>query len=73
VVEEAGDVFPPQPKKLPSFNAPGDLGSCLFVLGMVSLDVLRNVALLDSVRCGGVGLLENIDKTAACFGACGAE
>jgi hypothetical protein len=29
VVEEAGDVFPPQLKKDPSLEAPGDLGSGL--------------------------------------------
>lgn len=29
VVEEAGDAFPPQPKKDPSLEAPGDLGSGL--------------------------------------------
>ena len=70
MVEEAGDVFPPpQPKKVLSFN-PGDLGSCLLELGRaVSLVVPRSVALLDKVRCGGDGLLENSDKTAACLGA----
>jgi hypothetical protein len=26
VVDEAGDVLPPQPKKLPSLEAPGDFG-----------------------------------------------
>ncbi len=27
VVEDAGDVLPPQPKKDPSLEAPGDFGS----------------------------------------------
>ena len=50
VVEETGDVLPPQLKKVPTFNAAGDLGGCLFVLAAaVSLDALRNVALFDSV------------------------
>lgn len=29
VVGDAGDVFPPQPKKEPSFDAPGDFGGIL--------------------------------------------
>jgi len=29
VDEEDGEVLPPQPKKAPSFDAPGDFGSCV--------------------------------------------
>ena len=27
VVEDAGEIFPPQPKKDPSFDVPGDFGN----------------------------------------------
>ena len=63
-------MLPPQPKKLPNFEAPGDLGNCLCTLGVVfeSLGISPEVALLEMSRCGGVGLVENIDSIPVSFG-----
>jgi hypothetical protein len=65
VVDEAGDVLPPQPKKDPSFDVPGDLGSCLLRFeGDVGVVVSsgREGTFTGSVSfCNGRGLLENMD------------
>ena len=41
VVEEAGDVLPPQPKKDPSLEAPGDFGSAFWMVVLESFDSLE--------------------------------
>ena len=63
-------MLPPQPKKLPSFEAPGDLGNCLCILkiAFVSLGPFPEAALLEMSRCGGVGLGENMDSIPVSFG-----
>jgi hypothetical protein len=43
VVEEAGDVLPPQPKKDPSLEAPGDFGSAFWMVILESFDSLEKV------------------------------
>jgi hypothetical protein len=58
VVEEAGDDAPPQPKKDPSLEPPGDLG-WVFCTG-VELDEA-----VETLRvCGGAALVENTDIVA---------
>jgi len=59
---EPGEVFPPQPKKDPSFDAPGDLGSGLSVLLIVfASNAAPCVPLLGGLRFGGGGLEEKRD------------
>ena len=43
VVEEAGDGLPPQPKKEPSLEAPGDFGSGFWMVLSGSFDSLEKV------------------------------
>lgn len=73
VVDEVGDVMLPQPKKLPSERAPGDLGSLVLLLFVVvvfvSLSTFREFPLFGSLSCGACGFLENRDSTVACCGA----
>jgi hypothetical protein len=38
VVDEAGDGLPPQPKKDPSFEAPGDFGSAFWMVVLDSFE-----------------------------------
>ena len=66
VVEDAGDVLPPQPKNDPSLDAPGDFGKGLFVVleSCDSLEYVRDIALGMFMLCGGVGLFENMDIVA---------
>jgi hypothetical protein len=66
VVDEAGEVLPPQPKKEPSFDVPGDLGSALFELLKVPFPSEKSLdtTLSGSFRCGGVGLVEKTDIVA---------
>lgn len=63
-VEDTGDVVPPQPKKVWSLVPPGDLGAAFWMVefeSFESLDKVRDIALGEVVRCGGVGLDENMD------------
>ena len=66
VVEDTGDVLPPQPKNDPSLDAPGDFGKGLFVMleSCDSLEYVRDTALGMFMLCGGVGLFENMDIVA---------
>lgn len=62
-------MLPVQPKKDPSLDAPGDFDCCLSVvsLSLVPSEKVRPVTslgLLGILRCGGVGLVENIDIVA---------
>lgn len=64
VVDEDGDVFPPQPKKEPSFDPLGDLGCDFWMVVLEPFDSLlkvRDIPLGELRLCGGVGLLENMD------------
>ena len=63
---DAGDVAPPQPKKDPSLDAPGDFGKGLFVMleSCNSLEYVLGTALGVLILCGGRGLFENIDIVA---------
>jgi hypothetical protein len=59
---EPGEVFPPQPKKDPSFDAPGDLGSGLSMLLIVfASNAAPRVPSLGRLRFGGEGLEEKRD------------
>ena len=74
VVEEVGDVVPPQPKNEPSLEALGDLGCDFCMVVLESLDSLEKVRMggCDDDRtgpssfivCGGKGLFENMDIVA---------
>lgn len=63
VVDEAGEELPPQPKKDPSFDVLGDLGSGLLELlkALVSCERSVGVTLSGRLRWGGVGLVEKMD------------
>jgi hypothetical protein len=70
-VDEDGEELPPQPKKDPSLDPFGDLGGGvgrIFVLLFIVVELFvkfRVPALLSGkVRCGGDGLVENIDMAA---------
>jgi hypothetical protein len=41
VVEDAGDVFPPQPKNDPSLEPPGDFGGPLLIVVLESYESLE--------------------------------
>jgi hypothetical protein len=66
VVDEAGEVLPPQPKNDPSFDAPGDLGVVLLELlkELASFEKSLDATLSGRFRCGGVGLVEKMDIVA---------
>jgi hypothetical protein len=62
-----GDVAPPppQPKKEPSFDPPGDLGSDFWIVELESLDSsfvdVRDIVVGELSLCGGKGLEEKRD------------
>lgn len=63
VVDEAGEVFPPHPKKEPSLDAPGDLGSCLSegLLMLVASKEAPRASLSGRLRLGGCGFAAKRD------------
>jgi hypothetical protein len=62
VVDDAGEVFPPHPKKDPSLDAPGDLG-CGFseLLILFASKAAPRASLSGKLRFGGAGFAAKRD------------
>ena len=62
VVDDAGEVFPPHPKKDPSLDAPGDLGSGLSVFLMLfASKTAPRASLPGKLRFGNAGFAAKRD------------